>query len=201
MGEVADEAGDGLELRVVGADHHLEQCELDTTRHHASRAHAPDANLATRHCAARDRVECDVCLATTAENVGNGLLHADVRLDATDNDLVAAKLVELRDDFGRAERRERALLDRLHTGQPLSEFFDRIAEALRVLLGDDDRHVECDTTSDQCIDVSDHRVPASDVRSKLLLHIDDEQEGAVLGEAVGYVTHGGTVASAGFTRP
>src|SRR5690606_9875701 len=144
---------------------------------------AGPADLVVEREARRDRVAHGVGLeAAGGAQLLDRLPDADVRLDAGDHDLVAARRaqrVEVRAQAGRAEAREARLLEargaRRHARRDL---LAGRAEPLRVLLGDDDRHAEDARRLEQA--------PRARERARLLvqlaavgvLQVDHEQQRA-----------------------
>ena len=187
-----------LEQRRAGLAQPLEHDHLAGDDAHALLAHPRQRDVAVVRPARADRVGDDVDLLALLDQLERRLQHADVRLDADEDDLrpVARRATPA---GSRAATHEKwfllpiGALGQAARGSPATS----APEPLRVLLGRRDRHAE----------PSARRAPArrrsattavvvGDRRQQLLLQVDDEQQ-----RAFGVDQHGSSlVASVGVSE-
>ena len=128
--------------------------------------------VSSKHRARRRSSTADTCLA---DQGSASLLHADVGLDADEHDTPAASGLLQRLLHRCGDHRELRLLEggRLDAIERSDQLRHRVAEALGILLSQDDRDFERFGRLDQPVRARHHRAKLVDVRRKLLLDITD----------------------------
>jgi hypothetical protein len=120
----------------------------------------------------------------------DALVDADVRLDAADEHGSRPELAELRGDGAAAEGAERRLLRHRLGAESLAELAHRAAEALRILLGGDDRQVQEPEGAREPQAAGEHRLEVRHDGAEALLHVDDEEGAPARVEEVLVAIHG-----------
>src|SRR6266542_6852292 len=157
----------------------LEQRHLRRAQPRSVARHPPQRDGLVLRGAGRDRVGDEGDVVAAGEEVADGLVDADVRLDAGHENLLLAQPAQLGLKLPRAVRREARLLDRRiaeRLFERAADARDRSAEALHVLLRQQRRHVEHMAPAYEPLDVRLDLGGAIDDRHQLLLHVDDEEE-------------------------
>lgn len=113
-------------------------------------------------------------LVAVIEQIDRCLMYADMRLDASENDLFALEPFDPVTKCVAAEAREAVLFDGLiQLAEGVSQRRNRRTETLHILLGDDDRDRERRRSRDQLLKIRNERVAPAHHRQQLLLHVDD----------------------------
>src|SRR5437763_4690357 len=154
--------------------HEFKQGRLGRRGKCARLSHLLQTNLFVVRGARRDAVGQQMYLKPKREQIVRGLVDADVRLYAAQDDLARARAFELRDELLRAAGAERGLLyGREAFGQDGANLVGRASESFGVLLGDDYADAE------ELRGVSDERDArgqlreVGDVLAEGLLHVYD----------------------------
>ena len=122
-----------------------------------------------------NRVDGHISAKSTGQQVEHRLLHADMGLNANNEELVAFARVERGDNLIASDGAEGKFGDPLRYFR--REFGDRRSQSLGVLLGAKDRQAERRGAVDESADVPLDRMPTGNQRHQLFLHVNDEQRG------------------------
>ena len=128
--------------------------------------------------AGSDRILRDVHLDTVGEQVLGGLVDAHVGLDAAQQDLVAARLLQLAGEPVCLYGAEADLLDRVDAVEVLGHLGHGAPQALGVLLGHERRESQHARSADEHRHVRRNLLEVEHGRAECLLHVHDHQRGA-----------------------
>src|SRR5436309_1292553 len=127
-----------LELFVTCVAHEFKQGRLGGGGERAGLQHLLQTDLSVLRGARRDAIGQKMNLKPKRDEIVRGLVDADVRLYAAEEDLARARAFESRDELLRAAGTKRGLLYRLKSfGQDGANLAGRVSETFGVLLCDD----------------------------------------------------------------
>src|SRR2546423_11445971 len=165
-----------LELFVARVAHEFKQGRLGGGGERAGLPHLLQTDLSVLRGARRDAVGQEVNLKPKREQVVRGLVDADVRLYAAQEDLARARAFELRDELLRAAGTKRRLLYRREAfGEDGANLVGRASETFWILLCNDYGDAEelrgvCDER-----DARGQLREVWDVLAERLLHVYDDE--------------------------